>query len=135
LAFLPLPCCQGVGMVGVGHPWPESIPPALGIGEEWACPHPSQATNLGVSKLRKRRSYQRLTESLCARQRSSFFFPKAKMPKRKIFHSCHDADQVVRPRRRHPHCGGANRRRDLSIVMQILEDPMVFFQSFLGFLL
>jgi hypothetical protein len=91
LASLPSPCRRGVSIVGVGRPRPESLPLALGINEEWACPFSSQAANLGVSKLRKRRSYQRLTEPFFARWRSSFFFPEAKTPNRKIFRSCHDA--------------------------------------------
>jgi hypothetical protein len=90
-ASLPLPCCRGVGMAGVGRPWHVSLPAAPGIDEEWACPRPSQAAITGDSKLHMQRSYQRLSKLLWARHRSSHFFPEAKMPKRKIFHSCHDA--------------------------------------------
>jgi hypothetical protein len=43
------------------------------------------------------------------------------------------SDQLVCPRRWRPHCGGPNRRRVSSEAVQNLEDPVTFYQSFLGF--
>jgi hypothetical protein len=91
LDSFPLPCRQGVGQAEIGRLWPISLPLALGIVEGGDCPWPSQAAKSDDSKLRARRSYQQLSELLCARLRSSSFFLAAKMPKRKIFSSCYDA--------------------------------------------
>lgn len=82
----------------------------------------------GDSKLRSRRSYPRSREPPCARmsRAPSSMRGRSSAPATML-------DQVVRPRSQRPLCGGAIRRRGPSAaVLSLAEDPIAFYQSFLG---